>query len=256
MKRLLPGALALLALAAQPARADDCQTGALGELVRQGKDLYLGEAHGSVEVPALMRCLIEVALDPSRTDTSGKLIVSLEQQPEARDLSHDAWRGTDGRSSEAMWELTQYLIREELAGRLRFHQQLRAIALGPGESPPPYDAVAYEKAMGEPLRTLAAQGQLIALSGNAHSRKKPFPGSTYQPAGAYSGADVVHVAILSAQGGTSWNCISNACGAHPVPGMGPMAGAAGSLTDGAWFDHDFIFWMPKVTASPPKLRNP
>jgi hypothetical protein len=240
----------LLSPAVQPAFAGDCQTGRLGELVRQGKDLYLGELHGSVEAPALVRCLVEEAV----AHKARKLIVSLEQQPLARDPTGDAWRATDGRGSQAMWELTQYLIGEEKAGHLQLHQQVPGpLTFRDGEPPPKYDPVAYEKDMGEPLKVLAAYGQLIALSGNAHSRNKPLPGLAYQPAGAFVGPGVVHVAVMATSGGTAWNCIAGKCEAHPLPALGEQAGAPGSLTDGAWLDHDFIFWVPQSTASPPKL---
>ena len=67
--------------------------GALDALVRQGKDLYLGEIHGTAEAPALVRCLVLTALE----HPNGKLIVSLEQQDWARDPASEAWRGVDGR---------------------------------------------------------------------------------------------------------------------------------------------------------------
>ena len=73
----VPFFLGLFALAGSPARAAGCETGELGALVRQGKDLYLGEVHGTTEIPALVRCLVEVA----SSNEAGKLIVSLEQQP-------------------------------------------------------------------------------------------------------------------------------------------------------------------------------
>lgn len=242
--------IAASAVAAAPAQAEDCQPGELGALVRQGKDLYLGELHGTVEVPALMRCLVELAL----AHKHGKLFVSLEQQPGARDPTGEAWRGTDGRGSAAMWELTQYLIRQEKAGRLELHQQIPdVLPLGTEQTLPPYDPAAHEKTLGEPLRVLARLGQLIALSGNAHSASKPFPGLGYEPAGAYAGPGIVHVAVMAAEGGTAWNCDAAGCAEHVQPSSGDGAGAPGALTDGAWLNHDYIFWLAKVTASPPKL---
>jgi hypothetical protein len=245
--RSVPFLLGLLSLAGPPAAAADCETGELGALVRQGKDLYLGEMHGTAEIPALVRCLVESAL----SNNPDELIVSLEQQPAARNAAGDAWRGTDGRGSEAMWELTQFLIREEKAGRLELHQHVPAVLPLKG-NPPELDSAAYEKLMGEPLRGLAARGQLIALSGNAHSRNQAVPGLGYEPAGKYAGPDVLHIAVMAARGGTSWNCVGNKCGARTLPISG-MPGARGTLTDGAWFGHDLIFWLDKSTSSPPKL---
>jgi hypothetical protein len=151
-----------------------------------------------------------------------------------------------------MWELTQFLLREERAGRLEFHQQLPAVVPLKGD-PPALDFVAYEKLMGEPLRALAARGRLIALSGNAHSRNQAIPALGYEPAGKYTGPDVLHIAVMAARGGTSWNCGAGHCGARALPVSGNQEAVAGTLTDGAWFGHDFIFWLDKMTSSAPKL---
>jgi hypothetical protein len=191
-------------------------------------------------------------VESALSNKAGRLIVSLEQQPAARDAAGNAWRGTDGRGSEAMWELTQFLVREEKAGRLEFHQHVPAVMPLKG-NPPELDSAVYEKLMGEPLRGLAARGQLIALSGNAHSRNQAAPGLGYEPAGKYAGPGVVHIAVMAARGGTSWSCVGNQCGAQSFPASGEQGATPGTLTDGAWFGHDLIFWLDKSTASPPKF---
>src|SRR5262245_36091030 len=52
--------LAILSLAGSAACAADasCPRSGLHDLVERGRDLYLGELHGTVEVPALVRCLV------------------------------------------------------------------------------------------------------------------------------------------------------------------------------------------------------
>lgn len=239
----------LMAAFVLPARAGDCATGELGDRVRKGADVYLGENHGSVEIPALVRCLIEVALSAKPR----RLYVSLEQQPAAREPSNEVWRGTDGRASEAMWELTQYVLQQEKAGRLELHQQLPgSVMLEPGQSLPPHDQALTERNMGTPLREFAAHGQLIALSGMLHSAREPLHGLPYQPAGAYAGPDVIHVAVQAVHGGTVWNCLDGKCAEHAQASMEAMAASPGSLTDGAWLGHDHIFWLDRFTASPPR----
>jgi hypothetical protein len=175
------------------------------------------------------------------------LFVSLEQQPNARDLQGDAWRGQDGRGSAAMWELTKFLLEQEKLGRLTLHQHV------PTEFDNPFDPAAYERRMGSPLRELARRGLLIALSGNAHSRTERLPmPSPYDPAGMYAGADLIHVDIESASGGTSWSCMGGACGVKEFAANTPFNHAANTLMDGKGFGHDFVYLLPRFTASPPK----
>jgi len=236
---LLTSSFALPVIAAEQA----CARTPLHVFIERGQDLYLGELHGTVETPALVRCLVMAALERKREP----LFVSLEQQPNARDLQGDAWRGQDGRGSAAMWELTRFLLEQEKLGRLTLHQH------APTEFDNPFDPAAYERRMGSPLRELAKRGLLIVLSGNAHSRTEPMPlPSPYDPAGIYAGAELLHVDIESASGGSSWSCMASACGVKEFPANTPFNQAANTLMDGKGFGHDFVYLLPKFTASPPK----
>jgi hypothetical protein len=230
---------ALPALSADQA----CSRTPLHTFIERGQDLYLGEGHGTVETPALVRCLVIAALE-RKGET---LFVSLEQEPNARDLQSDAWRGQDGRGSAAMWELTKFLLEQEKLGRLTLHQH------APTVFDNPFDPAAYERRMGSPLRELARRGLLIVLSGNAHSRKEPLPmPSPYDPAGMYAGPDLIHVDIESASGGASWSCMAGGCGVHEFAGNVPFNHASNTLMDGKEFGHDFVYLLPQFTASPPK----
>jgi hypothetical protein len=220
--------------------------------VHRGQDLYLGEGHGTVESPALVRCLVIAALERGEKP----LLVSLELDPSARDPKGDAWHGRDGRGSEAMWNLTQFLIEQEKAGRLELNLQLSFPPVFiAGETPPKLDFAAYERSIGIPLGELSTRGQLIALGGNVHSRKEriQMPQHSYYPAGHYLGSGVVHVDLESAGRGTAWNCNAEGCGIHIVPGQTTSIGMANTLVDGKPFDHDVVYLLPTVTASPPKL---
>jgi hypothetical protein len=231
--------LALPALSADQA----CARTPLHTFIERGQDLYLGEMHGTAETPVLLRCLVIAALERK----GEPLIVSLEQQPNARDLQGDAWRGQDGRGSAAMWELTSFLLEQEKRGRLTLHQHVPTVFDNP------FDPAAYERRMGSPLRDLARRGLLIVLSGNAHSRNAPLPmPSPYDPAGMYAGPDLIHVDIESASGGTAWSCMAGGCGVHELPGNTAFKNDSNALMDGKGFGHDFVYLLPQFTASPPK----
>jgi hypothetical protein len=244
VQHLTPFLLLALPLSLPALSADQtCLRTPLHTFIERGQDLYLGELHGTVETPALVRCLVIAALE-RKGET---LIVSLEQDPNARDLQSDAWRGQDGRGSAAMWELTDFLLEQEKLGRLTLHQHVPTVFDNP------YDPAAYERRMGSPLRELARRGLLIVLSGNAHSRKEPLPmPSPYDPAGMYAGSDLIHVDIESASGGAAWNCMAGGCGVHELAGNTPFNHASNMLMDGKGFGHDFVYLLPQFTASPPK----
>jgi len=247
LQQLVPILLALLpALPVQSAETA-CSRTPLHTFMERGQDLYLGETHGTVEIPALMRCLVVAALERK----GEKLIVSLEQQPAARDLQSAAWRGQDGRGSEAMWELTRFLLEQEKLGRLTFHQHVPTVFDNP------HDPAAYERRMGAPLRELAGQGLLLVLSGNAHSRKAPLPmPSPYDPAGMYAGPGIMHIDVESAGGGSAWSCRSQGCGVNELPTGSPFNGIPNTLMDGKDFGHDFVYLLPRFTPSPPKYQAP
>ena len=247
LKPLVPILLALmLALPVRPSEPA-CSRTPLHTFVERGQDLYLGELHGTVETPALMRCLVIAALERK----GEKVIVSLEQDPAARDLQSAAWRGQDGRGSVAMWDLTRFLLEQEKLGRLTLHQHV------PTAFDKPFDPVEYERRMGTPLRELAGQGLLLVLSGNAHSRKAPLPmmPSPYDPAGMYAGPDIMHIDVESAGGGSAWICWSKGCGVHEQPESSPFNGTPNTLMDGKDYGHDFVYLLPRFTASPPKYSG-
>ncbi len=229
------------------ANAGNCPRTPLHDFIERGQDLYLGENHGTAEVPALVRCLVEAAVARGNE----KVIVSLEQQSAARDLAGDIWRGTDGRSSAAMWELTRFLLEQEKLGRLVFDQHVFS-SLKTEEEFKNWTPAIHDRDMGEHLRALVPQGQLIALSGDFHSRKEGVAGVGYDPAGKYVGAAAIHVDLLFAEKGTTWNCLASECRVHANGGEASW-GPAGALVDGAPTQHDHIFLLGKPTASPPKL---
>ena len=97
------GLMATACMAAEP-----CARTPLDDYVEQGRDLLIGELHGTAESPALVRCLVLTALKRG----GEPLVVSLEHTPGARDLGSEAWKSNDGRSSIAMWELASFLFEQ------------------------------------------------------------------------------------------------------------------------------------------------
>jgi hypothetical protein len=154
-----------------------------------------------------------------------------------------------------MWNLTKFLLAQEKEGRIEFHQQLSMPAGSTSAEPQVFDPAEYEKSMGSPLRELAARGRLIALSGNAHSRKERMPQFSYDSAGMYAGPAVLHVDLEPAAGGAAWVCLPGGCRAHEVPRASWFNKPANTLIDGEQFGHDFVYLLPQMTASPPKFRD-
>ena len=216
--------------------------------------VYLGESHGTEEVPRLVQCLVEAALATRPTS----LAVSLELPEEARQPDGVFWKGRDGRASQAMWRLHQWLLAQEAAGALKLdHHQ-------PTELYP--NQADYEKAGGRALNALMRKhARVIVLGGNFHSRREAVDWMPdIAPMGSFVGEGTVHVDVHPLQGGSAWTCTSTApagsppppptCAAHAIPPL-PMppgvTGTAGELGDGKKLGHDHVYLLKTFTASPP-----
>jgi hypothetical protein len=200
-------------------------------------NIYLGELHGTVESPNLVRCLTDAEVAAG----AAPLFVSLELPEFARDTHNGAWGGVDGRTSQAMMSLVDYLESLEKQGKLTLDFQLT------GKE---QNAVQMNKQVGEHLRGLATKGRLIALGGNLHSQRKQamIPSLTFAPAGAFVGDGIKTVMIVHARDGTAWNC-TETCGAHKDKGFTGIK--ADELVDGSAYGHDYLYGLDQVTASPP-----
>lgn len=213
--------------------------------------LYVGESHGTEEVPRLVQCLVQNAI----AARPASLAVSLEMPEEARQPDSLFWKNRDGRASQAMWRLHQWLLAQEAASALKLdHHQ-------PTQHYP--DQADYEKAGGQALNALMRKhSRVIVLGGSFHSRREGvdwMPGVA--PMGSYVGEGTVHVEVQALQGGTAWQCRSTApagsapppptCAAHAVPPLPMPLGAAGELGDGKKLGHDHVYLLKSFTASPP-----
>ena len=241
--RLLAVCLLLVPMALP---AQSCPRTPLDDYIEQGRDLLIGELHGTSESPALVRCLVLTALRRG----GEPLVVSLEHTPGAQDLAGNAWKSKDGRSSIAMWELASFLFEQEKLGKLKVAFHMPVIQATRPEDIP--DSAGYEKLMAAPLRALAPRNQLIALVGNLHSRKVRPVWLPYDPAGVHVGDTMLHVSVEAVGPGTAWNQMGREYKSNPMS-AGMFAGKApGTLVDGAPVEHDFAFLVAGYTASGPK----
>jgi hypothetical protein len=147
-----------------------------------------------------------------------------------------------------MWELTQFLLEKEKAGKLTLNFHAKAIFANGGT---------YDEGIGLELKKLSQQGKVIGYGGNFHSRKivaKEIP--SLIPAGFYTGPSFVHVAIGAANSGEAWFCGGSdmPCGVHAVSTSSYAKSAPGALVDGDLVGHDYIFFVDHFTASVPHLK--
>jgi hypothetical protein len=199
--------------------------------------VYLGELHGTVESPALVRCLVDSEVAASVTP----LIVSVELPEFARDTSNQVWSGLDGRTSVAMMSLVIHLESLEKQKKIMLDFQLSGREQNDEQ---------MNQEVGEHLRNLAANGRVIALGGNLHSQRKQamIPSLTFTPAGAYVGDRVKTVMVVPANGGTAWNC-SPQCAVRDAKGFDGIK--VGDLIEGGKYGHDYLYAVAQSTASPP-----
>lgn len=179
----------------------------LDSLVAEARlhNLMLGEVHGSEEVPTVTGCLVDAMLITHR----GRLIVAVELPPSARYVNSRVWRGADGRTSKAMFELTRRLIALEAEGALEIFWLRKEVG----------GLVAWEpKFVADELAALARRGRVIALTGNAYPRKRlPEGAGAMTVPGMYLDASFRSVSFIALLESQVYNCMAS-CGVNDVHG--------------------------------------
>ena len=184
--------------------------------VGPGHVLWFGEMHGTWEAPRFVANVL-AALD-------GPLQLGLEMPPSAvKSLDDDWWTFHDGRSSEAMVELID---------RAR---KLGVTLVG-------YDAEDDDAMAQAVLAARDPTAVFVGLSGNVHSRKKPFEDVTPLVMHLVEAGLPLTTYSLVATGGSLWACMPE-CGLHVMP--------PGGEDDGA---HDGVVMLGETTASYPARR--
>ena len=241
-------ALALAALCALPVRAAaaDCPgREALAPLLRSD-GLFVGEIHGSAEVPALVECLAQRLAD----EFAGRrpLRVALELQPAALEESAPDWRTglQDGRTSQAMQQLIRTLKSLQAQGRLTLSGFVPAH--------PPDGAADYELAMAQELDRTPVDAFVLALSGNIHARKSKgasrYSTQAVAPAGSLLQRRMTHVLIGHRLPSQAWIC-TPACGPHALGPSPEARGRAAGLHILDDPDYDYLLLLERLSASPP-----
>lgn len=206
-----------------------------------GSSLYIGELHGTNETPKLVECIVLEALS-SRSDP---ITVSLELPEIARDPHSDFWCGQDGRSSHAMWLLVKSLIELEMLNKVKLHFQYGAYG----------NPVADEDRLAT-FESIAKDGFLVAYTGNFHSRKALVREISQRSSNQeFRHGELVHVSVESIAEGEAWVCGETGCGLVKVPDTSISNAKTYGLVDGSIHEHDFIFFVPRFTASPPQGGN-
>jgi len=221
-----------------------CNTFDLGPL-REFDDLYIGEIHGTNEVPALIGCLV---LDTVNAGTED-IIVSLEIPPSARNPRAEFWKGTDGRASLAVQNMLSLLIELESQNRIKIdfhrHDRLNKEDQRPRLFRRP-DLVA------EQLEMLAKQGHLIAWGGNFHnSRKVPEGLGTLKSDAMYMSDNITMINVVSREPGMGWFCTPQ-CGETPVAAnKQALEHPQSNLYPDPTHFHDFAYVVRRFSSSRP-----
>lgn len=248
MKPSLLVSLALAALCAVPGRASaaDCPgREALAPLLKTD-GIFLGELHGSAEVPALVECLARRLADELLDGRP--LWVALELQPAALEESGTSWqpRLQDGRTSQAMLKLVRVLRSLQAQGRLT--------VTGFVPTAEPIGAADYEQALARELDRAPADAFVLALAGNVHARKSKgtarFSLQAVAPAGSLLQRRMTHVLIDHRQDSQAWVCMPG-CGPHSLSSDPQTRNRPLGLQPLDDDDYDYLLLLDRLSASPP-----
>ena len=217
----------------------------LFNLVQSGDDLYIGEIHGTKEIPELIHALVEFAINDQQQE---KLAVILELPSTARDFKSYFWSGLDGRSSVSMAALVSGLIKLEGEGYIELFFQLE------GYDYSNFSLSTYEEHLGRFVDDKLDSYQVIAYGGSAHSAKNRFSEDvTYYPAGHYI-RNITSIYVAANQPYSFWGCLQAGCSEHSSDPSAELLKEPGSLIDGEKIHHDYIYIIGGLTASPPLHR--
>jgi len=218
-------------------------SGSLLELINKGHDVYLGDTHGTNEIPALVKCLVKERL---KTKISEPLVVALEDTSESLISDSDVWYGKDGRNSIAMWELVEYLKLQKKLGNIDLFMLLDSVDVSMFKHS--FDQNEYEKQIGIGLRHVTEGSQVIALSGSFHSRKRaPSFSPEVIPAGSYVADSMLHISIEPLNDGEYWACLREGCKVVKSSSFTNSAESSSDLIDGEIVEHDYIYFLDKFS---------
>jgi hypothetical protein len=225
--------------------ANNCPDAKFMRILLAKEMLYFGEVHGTKEGPEVFLCVVDYAIETYRP----KIVsVILELPEEARDLNSLYWSGTDGRASEAEWELVKVLSSYK-QGAVKLNFQIETILK-------PLSTKEYEEYLASRITQFSGAVTLI-YGGNYHSSNRP---GSYQPdirpAGMIVGDRTAHLAIARVSAGTAWVCLgADDCGVKVIPKSELPYAKAGTLAPALDLGYDYLYFVERYSASPPHIKS-
>ena len=192
--------------------------------------VVVGEMHGTTETPAAFADMVCAARDKGPVTIALEFsegmqpmldaFMAAESDEAARAIlaayPHGPFVHHDGRGSVAMLDM---LLR--LRAMQRETPNLKIVVFAP-DSPrvQGFSQSYYDLDMGHRLATAARNApdsRMLVLVGNIHAQRKTIERMNLTPAVVHlPPAEVLSLYVVQ-QGGTSWNCGRDACGANPLP---------------------------------------
>lgn len=243
----LVGVFALFFLIQRISLAQSCIDPDLDRILETKRGLYIGELHGSNEMPDYFLCLVDYFVQINKKQ---KIVVSLELPESAREPSAVFWRNQDGRASQRMYALVQTLLERERRDILILHFQYKDIeVLEQGKQGRTPDQRIYDA-----LNMVQEKGFVLALGGNIHNMKTlPVAmTSSVVTAGMMLGDTWVSVRLAATNPGEVWACSPNRpCGLISILPSKMANFNLGRLNRDQNQHHDFIWFLPSLTPSRP-----
>ncbi len=257
--------LYLLICACRPAHAEPAALVLPPELHALPRYLFVGETHGTAEMPAFFtllareylrdnpRLVVGLPLNPVEQEAINRFLAdgkASDDVAEKRLLKERGWRGyagkVDGRYSQAMLQVLRDL-RATAQRQRNGYPKVVALATGSDE----HAAHILQQAM---ARSVGARA--LVLSASEHAMKQPATGASgpkpmpmFFPAGKTFSLDVL------AREGTAWACGKD-CGPMPLPGSAAPPPCPEDCfvrpQPGDPFDARYV--LVRATASPPAAR--
>ncbi len=230
------------------AQTSECLSQKEIEILSSQEGIYLGELHGSQEVPELINCIART-IAPAIEGRQQRVLLSLEVPQSALQEDSSFWGGKDGRSSMAASRL--------IADLTKLHPKAGIDIAGHAPVLDTFeDQNIYERAIAELLDSTPKDKFLIALGGNFHAAKSNiFNNSDLEPAGSRLKRRVLHVAIVNSEASTAWFCMNDACKEHTIAPSKSAGGRPPGLYISPISSFDYIYVLKKFTASPPKISQ-
>ena len=262
--------------AAPRASPEGCHApGGIDSLDDRGRGLVIGDMHGTVESPGVLKSILCRELQEGRrlvvamelpADEQGSLdafMTDASSEAAVRLTAAASWRRAiqDGRHSNAVLQMLLLARAYALAGA-----PLRLLAIDPGFTTAKADPNARDAGMAVRVRAAAATLQpgdrMIVFVGNVHARKLRGPLFPGAPAGTpteplgFLIADLgfLHLNVVG-DGGALWTCTGPArCGEVQMGPSGKSPATAPAVRPSRDAAYDAEIFVGTFTASPPAAR--